>query len=230
MYQNRCLFQEREVKLPSGEKSCVLHKCYPGTNHFLRVYAMSKDDRILDASTQLTVQTAAPPDTPLVTQRWGQYHHVPRATYPTVTFTPNSTNYSLSESLPKKPWLQRLLTFAPEILRCILKSIQRLTVLSVHFRACNFKYVAIEWEKPKCYGDAKITGYKVYVNGVVEAILSADQQTYSFTHGRWCREYAFQVQVNLNLSYNFQFIIEDLISYLISTGDIFHIKRFHFRH
>ena len=94
MYQNRCLFQEREVKLPSGEKSCVLHKCYPGTNHFLRVYAMSKDDRILDASTQLTVQTAAPPDTPLVTQRWEQYHHVPRGTYPIVTFTPNSTNYS----------------------------------------------------------------------------------------------------------------------------------------
>ncbi len=62
-------------------------------------------------------------------------------------------------------------------------------------RACNFKYVAIEWDKPRCYGDAKVTGYKVYVNGVVEAILAADQQTYSFTHGRWCREYAFQVQV-----------------------------------
>ena len=63
------VFQEREVKLPSGEKSCVLHKCYPGTNHFLRVHALSKDDRILDVSKQLTVQTAAPPDTPLVTLR-----------------------------------------------------------------------------------------------------------------------------------------------------------------
>ncbi len=68
-----------------------------------------------------------------------------------------------------------------------------------YFRACNFKYVAIEWEPPSCYGDAKITGYKVYVNGVVEALLGADQQTYSFTHGRWCREYAFQVQVRTTL-------------------------------
>ncbi len=57
------------MKLPSGEKSCILHKCYPGTNHFLRVYAMSKDDRVLDVSKQLTVQTAAPPDTPVVTLR-----------------------------------------------------------------------------------------------------------------------------------------------------------------
>ena len=164
------------MKLPSGEKSCVLHKCYPGTNHFLRVYAMSKDDRTLDVSKQLTVQTAAPPDTPLVTLRWGLYNDIP----PIVTFTHNFTD-----------------------LCCLLKPIHRLIVLSVHLRACNFKYVAIEWEKPKCYGDAKITGYKVYVNGVVEAILSADQQTYSFTHGRWCREYAFQVQVSWHLSYNF---------------------------
>ena len=44
------------------------------------------------------------------------------------------------------------------------------------------------------YGDAMITGYKVYVNGVVEALLGADQFTYSFTQGKWCREYVFQVQ------------------------------------
>lgn len=46
------------------------------------------------------------------------------------------------------------------------------------------------------YGDAIVTGYKVYVNGVVEALLGADQFTYSFTHGKWCREYVFQVQVS----------------------------------
>ena len=45
------------------------------------------------------------------------------------------------------------------------------------------------------YGDAKITGYKVFVNGVVEAVLGPDQHTYSFTHGKWCKEYIFQVQV-----------------------------------
>ena len=64
----------------------------------------------------------------------------------------------------------------------------------VIFSACNFRYIAIEWEKPKTYGDADISGYKVYVNGVVESSLGPDQFSYSYTAGKWCREYAFQVQ------------------------------------
>ena len=63
------------------------------------------------------------------------------------------------------------------------------------YRACNFRYIAIQWEKPSTYGDAIISGYKVYVNGVVESILKPDQMTYSYTQGHWCREYGFQVQV-----------------------------------
>lgn len=39
-----------------------------------------------------------------------------------------------------------------------------------------------------------MTGYKVYVNGIVEAILNAEQMSFTFTHGKWCQEYAFQVQ------------------------------------
>ena len=62
-------FQEREVKLPQGEKSCVLHKCLPGAKHHLRVWATGKEDRVLDVSSQITVQTSAPPDTPVVTLR-----------------------------------------------------------------------------------------------------------------------------------------------------------------
>lgn len=62
-------------------------------------------------------------------------------------------------------------------------------------RACNFRYIAIQWEKPTTYGDALITGYKVYVNGIVEAVLSADSLSYTFTQGKWCQEYSFQVQV-----------------------------------
>ena len=50
------------------------------------------------------------------------------------------------------------------------------------------------------YGSAHITGYKVYVNGVVEALLKADQLNFSFTHGKWCREYVFQVQVRTRRS------------------------------
>ena len=52
---------EREVRLPAGERSCVIHKCYPGTNHYVRLYAMTADDQILDRSWQLTVQTNATP-------------------------------------------------------------------------------------------------------------------------------------------------------------------------
>ncbi|GFN84346.1 fibronectin, partial [Plakobranchus ocellatus] len=61
-------------------------------------------------------------------------------------------------------------------------------------RACNFRYIAIQWDKPTTYGDALVTGYKVYVNGIIEAVLAADQLSYTYTQGKWCHEYAFQVQ------------------------------------
>ena len=57
------------MKLPSGEKSCVLHKCFPGSVHYIRVWAMGKDDQVLDVSKQITVQTSAPPDCPRLTTR-----------------------------------------------------------------------------------------------------------------------------------------------------------------
>lgn len=62
-------------------------------------------------------------------------------------------------------------------------------------RAVNFKYIAIEWMKPRTFGDAAVAAYKVYVNGIVEATLSTDQLSFSFTKGVACREYVFQVQV-----------------------------------
>ena len=63
-------------------------------------------------------------------------------------------------------------------------------------RAVNFKYIAIEWMKPRTFGDAAVAAYKVYVNGVVEATLSADQLSFSFSKGVACQEYVFQVQVS----------------------------------
>jgi len=59
----------------------------------------------------------------------------------------------------------------------------------------NFKYIAIEWMKPRTFGDAAVAAYKVYVNGIVEATLSADQLSFSFTKGVACHQYIFQVQV-----------------------------------
>jgi len=61
--------------------------------------------------------------------------------------------------------------------------------------AVNFRYIAIEWQKPSMYGDANITGYKIYVNGIVEAVLGSDQYTFSYTKGSPCLEYVFQIQV-----------------------------------
>ena len=66
-----CIYitQEHDVKLPSGERSCILHKCYPGTNHYIRIYAMNNTDQVLDRSRQITVQTSAAPDMPVVSVR-----------------------------------------------------------------------------------------------------------------------------------------------------------------
>jgi len=71
------------------------------------------------------------------------------------------------------------------------------------FRAVNFRYITIEWMKPRTFGDAAIAAYKVYVNGIVEASLSAEQFSFSYTKGVACREYVFQVQVLRRLSHCF---------------------------
>jgi len=63
-------------------------------------------------------------------------------------------------------------------------------------RAVNLKYIAIEWMKPRTFGDAAVSAYKVYVNGVVEATLGADQLSFCFSNGVACHEYVFQVQVS----------------------------------
>jgi hypothetical protein len=62
-------------------------------------------------------------------------------------------------------------------------------------RTVNFNFVSIEWVKPTAYGDAAVAGYKVYVNGVAEAQLSADELSFTLTGGVPCKDYVFQVQV-----------------------------------
>ncbi|XP_041347758.1 uncharacterized protein LOC121367568 [Gigantopelta aegis] len=120
---------QREVRLSEKDSNCVINKCLPGTTHFVRLVACKDDGQIVDKSKQLTMQTSAPPDSPVVS-----------------------------------------------------------------VRACNFRYIAVQWDKANTYGEALVTGYKVYVNGIVEAVLTKDQLNYTYTHGKWCHEYAFQVQ------------------------------------
>jgi hypothetical protein len=62
-------------------------------------------------------------------------------------------------------------------------------------RACNFKYITVEWNRPSSYGRAQLICYKLYINGKVEAILSAEQNTFTMSKGEPCREYKFQIQV-----------------------------------
>jgi hypothetical protein len=61
-------------------------------------------------------------------------------------------------------------------------------------RACNFKYITMEWTKPISYGEAHVIAYKIYVDGKVEAVLSADQTIFTLSKGEPCHEYTFQVQ------------------------------------
>ena len=48
----------------------MIHKCYPGTFHYVRVYAVGVDDALIARSRRLTVQTSAPPEPPSVSLRY----------------------------------------------------------------------------------------------------------------------------------------------------------------
>ncbi|XP_036357779.1 uncharacterized protein LOC115211041 isoform X2 [Octopus sinensis] len=71
----------------------------------------------------------------------------------------------------------------------------------VILRACNFQYISIEWNRPLEYGEAKINGYLVFINNILEANLPDDQTAYTFTEGEWCKEYSFQVQALTNFEW-----------------------------
>jgi hypothetical protein len=64
----------------------------------------------------------------------------------------------------------------------------------LRLRACNFKYITMEWNRPNAYGEAQIVGYKLYVDGKVEAVLSNEQTVFTLSKGEPCHEYSFQVQ------------------------------------
>lgn len=61
--------QQREVRLSTRDVSCVINKCLPGTTHFVRLVAFDEDGQIIEKSKQLTVQTSAPPDPPILSVR-----------------------------------------------------------------------------------------------------------------------------------------------------------------
>ena len=57
------------MQLPAGERTCIVHKCFPGVTHFFRVHACGEDERIVSRSTQIQIQTSAAPSTPNVSLR-----------------------------------------------------------------------------------------------------------------------------------------------------------------
>lgn len=60
------LCQQREARLGAREQTCTISKCFPGTNHFVRVLVLGHNGEVLEKSRQITVQTSAAPDTPVV--------------------------------------------------------------------------------------------------------------------------------------------------------------------
>ena len=58
------------MKLSEKDSSCVINNCLPGTTHFVRLIAIDGDGQSVEKSRQLTVQTSAPPDSPLLTVRY----------------------------------------------------------------------------------------------------------------------------------------------------------------
>ena len=62
-------------------------------------------------------------------------------------------------------------------------------------RACNFKYITVEWNKPMTYGEADIVNYRLFIDGKLEAVLSSEQTIFTLSKGEPCHEYSFQVQV-----------------------------------
>jgi hypothetical protein len=73
-------------------------------------------------------------------------------------------------------------------------------------RACNFKYITIEWNKPWTYGDAKIIAYKIYVDGKVEAVVSSELTAFTLSKGEPCHEYSYKFSKKLIKNFTVLFI------------------------
>ncbi len=56
----------REVKLSPRDHTCVIHKCCPGTNHYIQVAAVTDGEQVVARSRLVTVQTSAPPTPPIL--------------------------------------------------------------------------------------------------------------------------------------------------------------------
>ena len=61
-------------------------------------------------------------------------------------------------------------------------------------RACNSKYITIEWARPNIYGDAHVVGYRIYINGKMEKTLPDYYTSFTLAEGESCIEYNFQIQ------------------------------------
>ena len=64
---------------------------------------------------------------------------------------------------------------------------------TLKLRACNFKYITVEWNKPNTYGEAQIVNYRLFIDGKLEAVLSSEQTVFTLSKGEPCHEYSFQV-------------------------------------
>ncbi|XP_077978814.1 uncharacterized protein LOC144434231 [Glandiceps talaboti] len=68
--------QVLDTKLASDETDYTIYRCAAGTNHFIRVFAIGRQDKVICKSKQLTIQTSAAITTPILSLRSCTFTHI----------------------------------------------------------------------------------------------------------------------------------------------------------
>ncbi|XP_054751259.2 uncharacterized protein LOC129257055 [Lytechinus pictus] len=118
-----------ETLLSPTATAFTIKNCNPGTNHFITIIGLDKDDHKVCRSKQLIVQTTSQISTP-----------------------------------------------------------------QLYVSSTSFKGITLKWEKPQAFGGAKISGYRLKINGQQTATLTSNTTTYTYKHGKMCQMYAFSLQ------------------------------------
>lgn len=66
--------KEKEIVQTVSNQNCIITKCLPGVTHYLQLIVINLDGKVIEKSNYLTVQTAAPPDTPVLNVRACNFH------------------------------------------------------------------------------------------------------------------------------------------------------------
>lgn len=66
--------KEKEIVQNISNTHCAITKCLPGVTHYLQLVVLNSEGKVIEKSSHLTVQTAAPPNTPVLNVRACNFH------------------------------------------------------------------------------------------------------------------------------------------------------------